>query len=101
MHPFTIVGTKPLEFCVKAHDGFTWKLHEYARRNPGGRLKASVEGPYGTFPDPMDYDKIILIAGGSGGSFTFGLAVNLLERMGEDCTKSIMFIWAVREHGES
>jgi len=99
-HPFTIHRSDPVEFTVKARDGFTSDLHKYAAANPGVAVKASVDGPYGTFPDPMEFDKIVLIAGGGGATFTFGLAVNVLERMGEEDKKQIVFIWAVREHGK-
>ncbi|KAK7746353.1 hypothetical protein SLS53_002312 [Cytospora paraplurivora] len=97
-HPFTIVASEPLEFVVNAHDGFTRDLHRQARASPGVKLKASVDGPYGTFPDPMDFDRVVLVAGGSGASFTFGLAVNMLERMWPESTKHITFIWTVKEH---
>lgn len=99
-HPFTVVASEPTEFVVNAYDGFTGDLHKYALENPGVKLKASVDGPYGTFPDPLEYDKVVLIAGGSGASFTFGLAVNMLERMGPESTTSITFIWAVKNHGK-
>ncbi|KAB5515238.1 ferric reductase NAD binding domain-containing protein [Coniochaeta sp. 2T2.1] len=98
MHPFTVVGTQPLEFIVKSHDGFTRDLHKYAAAHPGATLRASVDGPYGTFPDPIHYDKIVLIAGGGGASFTFGLAVNALERMKEGSNTEIVFIWTVKQH---
>lgn len=98
MHPFTVVGTQPLEFIVKSHDGFTRDLHKYAADHPGATLRASVDGPYGTFPDPLHYDKIVLIAGGGGASFTFGLAVNALERMKEGSNTEIVFIWTVKQH---
>lgn len=100
MHPFTVVGTQPLEFIVKSHDGFTRDLHKYAADHPGATLRASVDGPYGTFPDPLHYDKIVLIAGGGGASFTFGLAVNALERMKEGSNTEIVFIWTVKQHGK-
>lgn len=100
-HPFTIAGTEPMEFVVNARDGFTRDLHEYAAAKPGAKLTASVDGPYGTFPDPITFDKVVLIAGGSGATFTFGLAVNMLERMDAASTKSIVFIWIVKKHGES
>jgi predicted ferric reductase len=99
-HPFTIHHSSPIEFTVKARDGFTSDLHKYALAHPGAAVRASVDGPYGTFPDPMEYDKIVLIAGGGGATFTFGLAVNVLERMGDDSHKNIVFIWAVRKHGK-
>ncbi|KAI3393953.1 hypothetical protein diail_3432 [Diaporthe ilicicola] len=97
-HPFTVVASEPMEFVVNSYDGFTRDLRKYAVDHPGSRLKASVDGPYGTFPDPLEYDKVVLIAGGSGASYTFGLAVNLLERMGPKSLKNITFIWAVRKH---
>lgn len=99
MHPFTIVGTQPLEFIIKSQNGFTRDLHKFALKHPGAALRASLDGPYGTFPDPMEYDKIVLIAGGGGASFTFGLIVNLLEKMKEGSKKSIDFIWTVKQHG--
>lgn len=98
-HPFTIAATAPVEFVVNAYDGFTRDLHEYAVAHPGARLRVSVDGPYGTFPDPMAFDRVVLIAGGSGATFTFGLAVNMLEKMGPESTKNITFIWAVKKHG--
>ncbi len=64
MHPFTIISTQPLEFVVKEYNGFTKALHAHAVANPGATLRAACEGPYGTFPDPMQYDKIVLVAGG-------------------------------------
>lgn len=100
-HPFTIAATEPMEFVVNTYDGFTRDLHTYAVSNPGARLKVSVDGPYGTFPDPMSFDKVVLIAGGSGATFTFGLATNMLERMGPEAKKNIVFIWAVKQHGKS
>lgn len=99
-HPFTIAATEPMEFVVNAYNGFTRDLHKYAVANPGARLRVSVDGPYGTFPDPMAFDKVVLIAGGSGATFTFGLAVNMLEKMGPESTKNITFIWAVKKHGK-
>ncbi|CAK7227140.1 hypothetical protein SEUCBS140593_006477 [Sporothrix eucalyptigena] len=100
MHPFTIIDTEAAngttEFVVKSYNGFTRKLHAYATANPGAKMWAAAEGPYGTFPDPMEYDKIILIAGGSGASYTFGLVGNMLERMDAQSTKNIVFIWTAK-----
>jgi predicted ferric reductase len=99
-HPFTIHHGSPVEFTVKAENGFTRDLHKYAVAHPGAAVRASVDGPYGTFPDPMEFDKIVLIAGGGGATFTFGLAANLLERMNDESRKCLVFVWAVRAHGK-
>ncbi|KAJ0158725.1 putative ferric reductase transmembrane component [Colletotrichum tanaceti] len=97
-HPFTIAAMDPLEFVVNSYDGFTRDLHEYAVRHPGATLKASVEGSYGTFPNPAEYDKVVLVAGGSGASFTVGMALNMLKRLTQNSTQSIVFVWMVKEH---
>ncbi|KAH6842565.1 ferric reductase NAD binding domain-containing protein [Chaetomium sp. MPI-CAGE-AT-0009] len=97
-HPFTIHGSSPVEFTVKARNGFTSDLYKHAVANPGAVVRASIDGPYGTFPNPMEFDKIVLIAGGGGATFTFGLAVNVLERMDEGSPKNIVFVWSVKKH---
>ncbi|KAI0134606.1 ferric reductase NAD binding domain-containing protein [Xylariales sp. AK1849] len=96
-HPFTIVATSPTELIVNTYSGFTKDLHRCATKNPGASLRVSLEGPYGTFPDPMDFDKVVLVAGGSGASFTFGIASNMLQRMTEKSNQQVDFIWAVRD----
>jgi predicted ferric reductase len=101
MHPFTIAAMDPLEFVVASYDGFTQDLHKYATEHPGAALRASVEGPYGTIPDPIEYDKVVLIAGGSGASFTFGMALNMLKRMKPNSAQRIVFVWMVRDQRES
>ncbi|KAM5352189.1 hypothetical protein ACJ41O_004912 [Fusarium nematophilum] len=95
-HPFTMVATDPLEFVVAAHDGFTRTLHKYAVQNPGIKLKASVEGPYGAFPDAREYDKVILVAGGSGASFTVGATLDMLKKMRDDDDREVVFIWMIK-----
>ena len=100
-HPFTIVSTKPLEFVIAAYDGFTSDLHAFALKNPGKALKASIDGPYGHVPDFTTFNKVVLIAGGSGASFTFGVAVDLIRKLGDSKKTAIEFVWAVREQGSS
>ncbi|KAI0110858.1 ferric reductase NAD binding domain-containing protein [Nemania sp. FL0031] len=95
-HPFTIVASEPMELIINTYSGFTADLHSYASKNPGASLAVSVEGPYGTFPDPMDYDKVVLVAGGSGATFTIALAADMVRRLSPDSTKKIDFIWATR-----
>lgn len=103
-HPFTIVSSTPssLQLVIAAYDGFTSDLHQYAKKNPGVSLRASIDGPYGATPDlTKSADKIILIAGGSGASFTFGVALDMLKKLGTSTKTTIEFIWSVKEHGMS
>lgn len=99
-HPFTIFSTNPLEMVVAVYDGFARDLHEFALKNPGKLLKASVDGPYGIVPHFTTFDKIIFITGGSCASFTCGAAINVLQKLGDSTTTSIDFIWVAREQGE-
>lgn len=101
-HPFTIVSTSPnLELVISAYDGFTSDLHDYAVKNPGAALHASIDGPYGALPDfSKSADKLVLIAGGSGASFTFGVALDTIKRLAVESTMKIDFIWTVREEGK-
>ncbi|OAA50737.1 Ferric reductase-like transmembrane component [Cordyceps fumosorosea ARSEF 2679] len=95
-HPFTISAMNPLEFVVTAHDGFTKDLHDLAVSQPGVQFGASVEGSYGTFPKPSSFDHVVLIAGGTGASFTFGAAFNALKHLSGRRDTKIMFVWTVR-----
>lgn len=47
-HPFTIARVQDggAEFVIAKQDGFTRDLYDFAIRNPGGSLRASVDGPY-------------------------------------------------------
>ncbi|KAL7919814.1 ferric reductase NAD binding domain-containing protein [Trichoderma austrokoningii] len=96
-HPFTIAAMDPMEFVVNSHDGFTQDLHQYALKNPGVAVKASVEGAYGTLPEASEYERVVLVAGGSGSTFTFGMALNMLRDMSpKQQDKKIVFILMVK-----
>ncbi|KAH8694383.1 ferric reductase like transmembrane component [Ilyonectria robusta] len=96
-HPFTITCTEPLEFVIASRDGFTRDLHQYAGKNSGAIMKASVEGPYGQVPDPSQYDKVLIFAGGSGGSFAFGSALRLLQSLEGSVNKHVTIVWTMRD----
>ncbi|EFX01008.1 ferric reductase transmembrane component 5 [Grosmannia clavigera kw1407] len=101
-HPFTIVANGPggLELVATAHGGFTKSLYNYVSKSPSQprTLWASVDGPYGSFPDVHSYDRIILVAGGSGATFTFGLATHLVENLKTESQQKLDFIWSVRKN---
>ncbi|KAH8700857.1 ferric reductase NAD binding domain-containing protein [Talaromyces proteolyticus] len=100
-HPFTLVSTNPVEFVVREHDGFTRDLHRKAQQvGPEAKLRVSLNGPYGApTEDFTAYDDVVLVAGGSGGSFTFPVALDLVRRRQqakEDKQARIRIVWAVR-----
>ena len=99
MHPFTIVSLDPLEFVLSSNAGFTRDVHDYAVKYPGARLRASIDGPYGNCVNPMTYDTVVMIAGGSGASYPLSLALDMERRAGADARQRIVFVWIVRDQG--
>ncbi|KXG47340.1 FAD-binding 8 [Penicillium griseofulvum] len=94
-HPFTLVSSNPSEFVIRVYDGFTRDLYKAAQESPGRSLRCSVEGAYGQVPNFKVFDKVVLVAGGSGASFTFAIALDLITTSTK-AVKSIDFIWVVR-----
>lgn len=99
-HPFTIVSTNPLEFVVSAQHGFTGYLHAYAQQYPGASLKVSVDGPYGSLPNFSHFEKIVLVAGGSGASFALGVAAALVRNCQLKGGAQIDIVWVVKRKGK-
>jgi predicted ferric reductase len=100
-HPFTLVSSNPAEFVVSSRDGFTSALHQYAKEFPGKTLRCSLNTGYGKLPDFKSYDSILLIAGGSGASFTFAVALDLSRNPGPSTSGSITFVWVIRDKGKT
>lgn len=103
-HPFTIVSKSisSLELVVAEYDGFTNDLHDFAVKHPNASLRSSFDGPYGAVPNfAKAADKVILVAGGSAASFTFGVALDMVRKLNTNLPKpKIEFIWTVREPGK-
>ncbi|CAI7649760.1 unnamed protein product [Penicillium pancosmium] len=87
----------PAEFLIRKYDGYTGSLYEAAQNQPGKILRCSIDGGYGQVPDFTDFDRVILVAGGSGSTFTFSIALDMIkEATASDVHKTIDFIWAVK-----
>ncbi|CAG8928199.1 unnamed protein product [Penicillium salamii] len=97
-HPFTLVSSDPPEFVIRVYDGFTHDLYKAAQQKPGSSLRCSVDGAYGQIPNFKAFEKVILIAGGSGASFTFAIALDLIKSS-TTAFKSMDFIWVVTDQG--
>lgn len=101
-HPFTVIAPNQdgLELVTKARGGFTSVAYEMAVKHPGKAFWASVDGPYGLLPEVKLYDKIILIAGGSGAAFTFGLMNRMREELEDTQKTPIEFMWTIQKIGK-
>ncbi|KAE9368550.1 hypothetical protein N431DRAFT_547515 [Stipitochalara longipes BDJ] len=98
-HPFTIVSTNSLEVAISSRDGFTRDLFSLASQKPGALLRASCDGPYGTLPNFAKFEHVVLVAGGSGATFTIGVALDLTHRLSPSRAKPVIhFIWFIRDY---
>ncbi|EWC47483.1 hypothetical protein DRE_00451 [Drechslerella stenobrocha 248] len=100
-HPFTISSADSLEFIIRGQRGFTRKLYDRAVKNPGESLSCYFDGPYGNIPDYRRMNRVILFAGGSGGSFSFAIATDIARNLARCCVESIEFVWVIRERAHT
>ncbi|KAH7908727.1 ferric reductase NAD binding domain-containing protein [Hygrophoropsis aurantiaca] len=88
---------KELVFLINVKKGFTKRLQEVAAKH--GRVKVFVDGPYGPAPNLNSFNTSVLIAGGSGVSYTLPVFLDIIEHVRNnrsDC-RHVVFIWVVRE----
>ncbi|GAB1526916.1 hypothetical protein RhiTH_010090 [Rhizoctonia solani] len=119
-HPFTIANapashaldvenpqglpSRGLLLYARAAGDFTCALNSDAQKNSGFQTTVIVDGPYGGLDagmvEPASNRSMILVAGGGGVSFTIAILEDLVSRALEKrgCTKTINFLWVVKEH---
>ncbi|KAG0696159.1 ferric reductase NAD binding domain-containing protein [Suillus ampliporus] len=87
---------KELVFFINVRQGFTARLKEAASK--GDKVKVLVDGPYGPSPDLGSYDTSVLIAGGSGVSYTLPTLLHIIEgvRDGKSSCGRVVFVWSIR-----
>lgn len=96
-HPFTISSCNNVEFVIKAQNGFTLDLHKYALKNPNTKVRAFFDGPYGAVPDFRRFNKVVLFAGGSGGAFSFPIAMDIAMHAGKCNVTHVEFVWVIKD----
>ncbi|KAF9219039.1 hypothetical protein BS17DRAFT_469519 [Gyrodon lividus] len=88
---------KEVVFFINVRGGFTARLKEAA--STGQKVKVFVDGPYGPSPDLGSYDTSVLIAGGSGVSYTLPTLLDIIEQVrdGKSNCRRVVFIWSIRD----
>ncbi|KAF1812948.1 ferric-chelate reductase [Eremomyces bilateralis CBS 781.70] len=101
-HPFTICslppskdGTSPCEavFYIESARGVTGRLAAIAQKSPGISIPVMLEGPFGgiALKSFAQFDRAVIIAGGSGAGFTLPLVEDILARQkGRDAKKTLI-----------
>ncbi|KAF4989815.1 hypothetical protein FDECE_14584 [Fusarium decemcellulare] len=97
-HPYTIACAHKLEgtcccnsiqLVVRAHSGFSKRIHEYAAKNPATELTGFVSGPYGVPPRWDIYETLVLIGASTGASFVVPILESVANAQGENCTRRV------------
>ncbi|KAI0645443.1 ferric reductase NAD binding domain-containing protein [Trametes meyenii] len=109
-HPFTVAtlpargaeakdGGRKIEVYARVHGGITSRL---AALCESGGLRSSrvlLDGPYGGVQGNLKaYDRVLLLAGGSGVTFVVPLLLDIIQRSAESTTvcQKVHLVWAVR-----
>ncbi|KAF9498476.1 hypothetical protein BDN71DRAFT_1385581 [Pleurotus eryngii] len=107
-HPFTIAsipttieGTseRELVFLIRGQGGFTRRLQQHVTSSSSEPVPVYIDGPYGNPPNLHVFSTSILIAGGSGVSYTLGLFHDLVRNHSgkKSSVRRVVFVWAVRD----
>ncbi|KAI0710554.1 ferric reductase NAD binding domain-containing protein [Earliella scabrosa] len=88
---------KELVFLINVREGFTKRLAAIAEK--GEKVKVLVDGPYGFSPNLDNDDTVVLVAGGSGVTFTLSTFLGVLSHVQNKKSKcrKIVFIWSIRD----
>lgn len=86
-------------FYLKPLGGLTDLLTRMAQKQEDVSLRVLLEGPYGGLPGRWykGFDRTILIAGGSGSSFTFPLIEDWLSRRDSNSTSELKVVLATKD----
>ncbi|KAL8938052.1 MAG: hypothetical protein Q9216_004104 [Gyalolechia sp. 2 TL-2023] len=119
LNPFTVANLphqdNHIRLVLRTLNGTTDILSKLATNTTPSSLSSSspsttkahetsllLEGPYGaaaTFPNLFHYDRILLVAGGVGATFTIPIYRDLVRR-GID-TRKLRFVWSVKRMGDA
>jgi hypothetical protein len=111
-HPFTAAnmpaqparGVSELVFYARPHSGISARLASATASGKRLVIPVSLDGPYGGLPRSIrSYDSVVLLAGGSGGTFLLPIFQDLVRALSDerDTTRAteILVVWATRRAG--
>ncbi|KAF8527870.1 iron reductase [Hysterangium stoloniferum] len=116
-HPLTILNSPSPTSCTSSGElilgarvcgDWTRALNDVARlgEKQNVHVNVMIDGPYGgSTVDIGEYDTALLVAGGSGITFTLGLLDDIvgrvvnLKRSGGERTTRIEFVWCIKSFG--
>lgn len=104
-HPYTIAcahkieGTcccNSIQLVVRAHNGFSKRIHQYATKNPSSELTGFVSGPYGVPPRWDIFETLVLIGASTGASFVVPILECVADAQKANCTRRVEVVLVAR-----
>lgn len=101
-HPFTIANIPnprgDVVFLVKGQTGFTRRLIDRLEHDVDDQLNCYLEGPYGTPHDLNHFGSAVLIAGGTGITYSISHLMEIVRqsRLGNSAVARVRVIWNIR-----
>ncbi|KAM6540234.1 ferric-chelate reductase Frp1 [Fusarium falciforme] len=108
-HPYTIAcahkieGTcccNSIQLVVRAHNGFSKRIHQYATKNPSSELTGFVSGPYGVPPRWDIFETLVLIGASTGASFVVPILECVADAQKANCTRRVEVVLVARTSEE-
>ncbi|WVQ84200.1 hypothetical protein IAT38_006351 [Cryptococcus sp. DSM 104549] len=101
-HPFTIasppplatsnLGTSPLTLLITTRSGLTTRIARRCRTNPTRSVSVILQGPFGGMGERLEgFDRVLVIAGGVGAAFGWGVASQVSRHGG-----NVKMVWSMR-----
>lgn len=108
-HPYTIAcahridGTcccNSIQLVVRAHKGFSKRIHDFARAKSSSELTGFVSGPFGAPPRWNTYETMVLIGASTGASFVVPILESIADSGRDSCTRNVQIVLAARTNEE-
>ncbi|KAM4057309.1 ferric reductase like transmembrane component domain-containing protein [Hirsutella rhossiliensis] len=109
-HPYTIAcahelssspaGCNSIQLIVRAHGGFSKRIHARASRHPEKTFTAFLSGPFGVPPQWDTYETLVLISASTGASFTIPMLEAAAASSRRTCVRRIEVALIARMAGE-
>ena len=101
-HPFSIASMKEnpsgMKFIIRAQNGLTKSLYKELDKQIITNKKVYIDGPYGgTFRNPKAFEKVVLVASGTGVTATLPFLTYLTSGEANTIVKKVSFVWIVRK----
>lgn len=110
-HPYTIAcarrpasGTgcycNSIQLIVRAHGGFSKRLHSFATKKPNHVVTGFLSGPFGAPPKWEAFETLVLLGASTGASFIVPILEDMANRKTPSCVKKVEVVLLAKTSAE-